>query len=74
MTAQIPETVQKRKRLILATDTLIALIVICAALQFTLPGLSNVLWMFAGLGATLSHRALQASIRGAHLPLSLIHI
>lgn len=68
MTAQIPATVQKRKRLIFATDAFISLVIICAPLQFTLPGLSNVLWLFAGLGAALSHRALQASIRGAHRP------
>lgn len=61
-------SVEKRKRLILTTDSGLALALLAAVLQFFNNDLSAALWIGGGLLAAIGLVWLRASIGGADLP------
>ena len=61
-------SVEKRKRLILTTDSGLALALLAAVLQFFNSGMSTVLWIGGGLIAAVGLVWLRQSIGGADLP------
>ncbi|QPK82729.1 hypothetical protein G7Y29_07545 [Corynebacterium qintianiae] len=64
----VPESVTRRKRIILFTDISLAVIILSIALHVTVPGISYLMWMIGAIAAAGGTLALRRTIDQADLP------